>query len=344
MAPPWPRSPQILKRSSNTEFPFLLGDEDCKRKEGANPTRTQDWKVGGYHIKDLEKFQLEDLILLSCKEESSSRPLPAQMDRFINTFTHNGSFDHNPTRRKPGCKVSNDNYSSFSEEYFNALADVLWRGAFTKAKKDGFFKIRFLESTHKHWSYYTHVKKYEGWTDDNRETAKSAKDLRITVTILEKLEYNGKSRKEQCVYYWALLVHELQHAYLSLYTCICTKCANDYLHGVGRGHGPSWVKATAAMDYIGKLYIDDGIKTGYESSFASEVHQMEGYLDKMYNSQRGSRMLFDLGINGRDFRRMLEGCARGYGTAVDGSRENGHSDEEVEEGSAWEDTWKFITL
>jgi hypothetical protein len=135
-------------------------------------------------------------------------------------------------------------YSRKLEKYFNAFNDIFFFGAVT----DDLCKLTFVKAGWRRWNRNQSGDCDEGFTTDHRRSQISHRSRPLTkVYIYERLDQDDEAMLlHKCL---EILLHEMIHAFIHIYICLCPSCEvqTARLEGSG-GHGVTWHLLADAME------------------------------------------------------------------------------------------------
>ncbi|ESZ95116.1 hypothetical protein SBOR_4483 [Sclerotinia borealis F-4128] len=80
------------------------------------------------------------------------------------------------------------------------------------------------------------------------------------------------NRQERLRSYLETLLHEMIHAFLNIYTCLCSKCSHDIPKTVGHtGHGLPWHKIANSIESFVRSKLDLKLDLERRASLAMEI-------------------------------------------------------------------------
>jgi hypothetical protein len=131
-------------------------------------------------------------------------------------------------------------------EYFNVFNDIFFFGALT----EDLCKLTLVKAGWRRWNRNRDGEHDEGFTTDPRKTRRPGVSQSLTkIYIYERLDQNDEVMLLHK--YLEILLHEMIHAFIHIYICLCPSCKISTLRLEGSGgHGVTWhLLADATEDF-----------------------------------------------------------------------------------------------
>lgn len=273
-----------LSESKNTTKD-TMAESTCFLPTPDNPSNPNNLNFLDFSVPQGQKVLLE---ALHTYNESKSRAIQKWMREKMN---QPGS-----TLRKGENNPVED--EKLLREYFYHFSKILFDGRIHEAVKDigaeteelvdavhlqmekrGDESIEQWEKTRAGWRGRTRIHSNHGYNPN---------DIEVIITMWEQPLLSNPV--ERMTAYAGTLMHEMVHAYMALYCCMCTKCTSLY-EGVddmgATGHGVVFQRILFEMEKFCRDVLHFPLKLGREYSFAGELFRMKAPLNKQICGELG---------------------------------------------------------